>query len=50
MKSSELPNGENRIALRQNRKLRHLLRHNLGSRRKLQKWLDRILVLVRCTI
>ena len=40
MKSSELSNGENRIALRQvlqNRKLRHLWRHNLGSRRKLQK-------------
>jgi len=41
MKSSELANGENRIALRQllqNRKLwRHLWRHNLGSRRKLQK-------------
>jgi len=36
MKSSELSNGENRIALRQllqNRKLRH----NLGSRWKLQK-------------
>jgi len=36
MKSSELSNGENRIALRQllqNRKLRH----NLGSTRKLQK-------------
>jgi len=32
MKSSELSNGENRIALRQllqNRKLRHLWRHNL---------------------
>ena len=40
MKSSELSNGENRIALRQllqNRKLRHCWRHNLGSRRKLQK-------------
>jgi len=40
MKSPELANGENRIALRQllqNRKLRHLWRHNLGSRRKLQK-------------
>jgi len=40
MKSSELFNGENRIALRQllqNRKLRHLWRHNLGSRWKLQK-------------
>jgi len=40
MKSSELSNGENRIALRQllqNRKLRHLWRHNLGSRGKLQK-------------
>jgi len=40
MKSAELSNGENRIALRQllqNRKLRHLWRHNLGSRRKLQK-------------
>ena len=40
MKSSELSNGENRIALRQvlqNRKLRHLCRHNLGSRWKLQK-------------
>jgi len=36
MKSSELSNGENRIALRQllqNRKLRH----NLGSRWKLQQ-------------
>ena len=36
----ELSNGENRIALRhllQNRKLRHLWRHNLGSRWKLQK-------------
>ena len=40
MKSSELSNGENRIALRQllqNRKLGYLWRHNLGSRRKLQK-------------
>jgi len=40
MKSSELSNGENRIALRQllqNRKLCHLWRHNLGSRQKLQK-------------
>ena len=40
MKSSELSNGENRITLRQllqNRKLRHLWRHNLRSRRKLQK-------------
>jgi len=40
MKSSELSNGENRIALRQllqNRKLRPLWRHNLGSRWKLQK-------------
>ena len=40
MKSSELSNSENRIALRlrlQNRKLRHLCRHNLGSRWKLQK-------------
>ena len=40
MKSSELSNGENRIALRQllqNRKLCHLWGHNLGSRRKLQK-------------
>jgi len=40
MKSSELSNGENRIALRQrlqNWKLRHLWRHNLGSRWKLQK-------------
>ena len=40
MKSSELSNGENRIALRQllqNRKLRHLWRHNLGLRWKLQK-------------
>jgi len=39
MKSSELSNGENRIALRQllqNRKCRHLWRHNLGSRWKLQ--------------
>jgi len=40
MKSPELSNGENRIALRQrlqNRKLRHLWRHNMGSRWKLQK-------------
>ena len=40
MKSSELSNGENCIALRQllqNRKLRHLWCHNLGSRWKLQK-------------
>jgi len=40
MKSSELSNGQNRIALRQllqNRKSRHLWRHNLGSRWKLQK-------------
>jgi len=40
MKSSELSNGENRIALQQllqSRKLRHLWRHNLGSRWKLQK-------------
>ena len=40
MKSSELSNGENRVALRQllqNRKLRHLWRKNLGSRWKLQK-------------
>jgi len=53
MKSSELANGENRIALRQllqNRKWRHWWRHNLGSRWKLQKWLEKILVLVRSTI
>jgi len=40
MKSSELSNGENCIALRQllqNRNLRHLWHHNLGSRWKLQK-------------
>jgi len=40
IKSSELSNGENHIALRQllqNRKLRHLWRRNLGSRWKLQK-------------
>jgi len=40
MKSSELSNGENRIALRQllqDRKLRHLWRHYLSSRWKLQK-------------
>ena len=40
MKSSELANGENRIALwqlLQNRKWRHWWRHNLGSRWKLQK-------------
>ena len=40
VKSSELSNGENRIALRQllqNRKWRHWWRHNLGSRWKLQK-------------
>jgi len=40
MKSPELSNGENRIAVQQllqNRKLRHLWRHNLGSRWKLQK-------------
>ena len=40
MKSSELSNGENRIALwqlLQNRKLRHLWRHNLGSIWKLLK-------------
>jgi len=40
IKSSELSNGENRIALQQrlqNRKLRHWWRHNLGSRWKLQK-------------
>jgi len=40
MKTSELSNGEYRIAVRQllqNRKLRHLWRHNLGSRWKLQK-------------
>jgi len=40
MKSSQLSNGENRIAVRQlsqNRKWRHLWRHNLGSRWKLQK-------------
>jgi len=40
MKSSDLSNGENRIALQQlwqNWKLRHLWRHNLGSRWKLQK-------------
>jgi len=40
MKTSELSNGENRIALRQllqNRKLRHLWRHTLGSRWELQK-------------
>ena len=53
MKSSELSNGDNCIALRQllqNRKWRHLWRRNLGSRRKLQKMAERILVLVRCTI
>ena len=37
MKSSELSNGENRIALRQLLQNRKLWRHNLGSRRKLQK-------------
>jgi len=40
MKSCELSNGENRIALRQlfqNQKVRNLWRHNLGSRWKLQK-------------
>ena len=40
MKSSELSNGGNCIALRQllqKRKWRHLWRHNLGSRWKLQK-------------
>jgi len=40
MKSSELSSGENRITLRQllqHWKLRHLWRHNLGSRWKLQK-------------
>ena len=40
MRSSELSNGENRIALRQllqNRKWRHLCSHDLGSRWKLQK-------------
>jgi len=40
MKSSELSNGENCIAVRQllqNQKLRHLWRHNLGLRWKLQK-------------
>jgi len=45
--------GAIRIALRQllqNRKLRHLRRHNLGSGWKLQKWLYRILILVRSTI
>ena len=44
MKSSELSNGENRIALRQllqNRKLCHLWHHNLGSRWKLQKKMAR---------
>jgi len=35
MKSSELSNGENRIALRQH--LQNRKRHNLGSRWKLQK-------------
>ena len=55
MKSSELGNGENRIALQllQNRKLRHLGRHNLGSSLQdgnYKKWLERILVLVRSTI
>ena len=40
MKSSELSNGEKRIALRellQNQKWRHLWRHNLGSRWELQE-------------
>ena len=40
MKSYELSNGGNRIALQQllqNGKWRHLWYHNLGSRRKLQK-------------
>jgi len=40
MKSSELSNGENRIALRQllqNRKLRHLCRHNLVQDGNCQK-------------
>ena len=53
MKSSELSNGQNRMALRQllqNRKLRHLWRHNLGSRWKLQKMAREILILVRSTI
>jgi len=46
MKSSELPNGENRIAvcqLLQNRKWRHWWRHNLGSDGNCKKWLERIL-------
>jgi len=50
MKSSELSNGENRIALRQllqNRKLRHLIWVQDGN---CKKWLERILVLVRSTI
>ena len=53
MKSSELSNGENCIALRQvlqNRKLRHLLRQ-VGLKMEIaKKWLERILVLVRSTI
>jgi len=54
MKSSELSNGENHIALRQllqNRKLRHfddvIIWVQDGN---CKKWLERILVFVRCTI
>jgi len=53
MKSSELSNGVNRITLwqlLQNRKLRHLWRHNLVQDGNCKKWLERILVLVRSTI
>jgi len=53
MKSSEVSNGENHIALRQllqNRKLRHLCRHIWVQDGNCKKWLKRILVLVRSTI
>ena len=53
MKSSELSNGENHIALRQllqNRKLRHLFGFKNIQDGNCKKWLERILVLVRSTI
>ena len=54
MKSSELSNGENRIALRQllqNRKLRHLYDVIIWVQDgNCKKWLEMISALVRCTV
>ena len=53
MKSSELSNGENRIALRQLLQNRNYVIHDViiwVQDENCKKWLERILVFVRCTI